>query len=210
MEEAKERIRIWNSGMLELTNLGLTELPELPAGLELLWCDNNQLRTLPDTLPAGLTKLWCSNNQLTTLPETLPAGLTELWCDNNQLLTLPCILPPALTSFYCHNNRLTTLPDTLPTGLRFLYCAYNQLTTLPKTLPDDLVKFWYTNNAFPEKDNDEKLYEYVHRVNAIAEAASQERIVQRCALVFEELAQTVWHPSRVERLMLGGVDMEDM
>jgi hypothetical protein len=34
--------------------------------------------------------------------------------------------------------------------------------------------------------------------------------VQRCALVFEELAKTVWHPQRVERLMLAGVDMEDM
>jgi len=38
---------------------------------------------------------------------------------------------------------------------------------------------------------------YVARVNAFAEAASQERIVARCALYFEELAQMVWHPSRV-------------
>jgi len=51
---------------------------------------------------------------------------------------------------------------------------------------------------------------YVARVNAFAEAASQERIVSRCALYFEELAQKVWHPSRVERQMLAGVDMEDM
>jgi hypothetical protein len=51
---------------------------------------------------------------------------------------------------------------------------------------------------------------YVARVNAFAEAASQGRIVQRCALYFEELAQTVWHPSRVERQILAGVDMEDM
>jgi hypothetical protein len=47
-------------------------------------------------------------------------------------------------------------------------------------------------------------------VNAIAEAASRERVKQRCGLIFEELAQTVWHPSRVERRMLAGVDMEDM
>jgi len=51
---------------------------------------------------------------------------------------------------------------------------------------------------------------YVVRVNANAEAASQDRIVQRCALVFEELVQKVWYPSRVERLMLAGVDMEVM
>jgi len=46
--------------------------------------------------------------------------------------------------------------------------------------------------------------------DAKAEADSKERIVARCALYFEELAQTVWHPSRVERRMLAGVDMEDM
>jgi len=27
---------------------------------------------------------------------------------------------------------------------------------------------------------------------------------------FEELAKKMWHPSRVERLMLAGVDMEEM
>jgi hypothetical protein len=47
-------------------------------------------------------------------------------------------------------------------------------------------------------------------VHAIAEKASKERIVTRCACVFEELVKNVWHPQRVERLMLAGVDMEDM
>jgi hypothetical protein len=68
----------------------------------------------------------------------------------------------------------------------------------------------YSHNAFPDLEYNESRYEHIHRVNAIAEAASKERIVQRCALVFEELAKTVWHPQRVERLMLAGVDMEDM
>jgi hypothetical protein len=91
-----------------------------------------------------------------------------------------------------------------------LYCSHNQLTTLPKTLPDGLVTFWYTKNAFPDRELDETNYEYIHRINAIAESASQDRIVARCRTIFEELAQTVWHPSRVERRMLLGVDMEDM
>jgi hypothetical protein len=78
MEEAIERVRKWTSGTLNLSNLGLTELPELPAGLTLLYCSNNQLTTLPDTLPAGLTTLYCFVNQLTTLPDTLPASLISL------------------------------------------------------------------------------------------------------------------------------------
>jgi len=86
----------------------------------------------------------------------------------------------------------------------------NQLTTLPETLPIGLTIFTCSNNNFPDIEDDESIPDYVARVNAIAETASKERITQRCALVFEELAQKVWHPSRVERLMLGGVDMEDM
>jgi hypothetical protein len=65
-------------------------------------------------------------------------------------------------------------------------------------------------NYIPRRNNQESIPEYVARVNAIAEKASKDRIVSRCALVFEELAQTVWHPSRVEKRMLAGVDMEDM
>ena len=210
MEEAKKRIRHWISGMLDLTNLGLTELPELPEGIQRVYCSANSLTTLPNTLPKSLTLLDCSHNRLTRLPDTLPAGLRDLYCDNNQLLSLPDTLPPALTSFFCNSNRLTTLPDTLPADLTTLYCSHNQLTTLPKTLPADLRQFWCANNAFPDRDNDEKLYEYIFRINTIAEAASKERIVTRCALYFEELAQKVWHPSRVERLMLAGVDMEEM
>jgi hypothetical protein len=66
------------------------------------------------------------------------------------------------------------------------------------------------NYYLPRRNNQESIPEYVARVNAIADTTSKERIMQRCALVFEELAQTVWHPSRVEKRMLAGVDMEDM
>jgi len=91
-----------------------------------------------------------------------------------------------------------------------LYCSHNWLTTLPNTLPDGLITFWYSHNAFPDRETDESVWEHIDRVNAIAETQSKERITQRCAVFFEELAKKVWHPQRVERLMLAGVDMEDM
>ena len=104
---------------------------------------------------------------------------------------------------------LTELPE-LPEGLRSLYCQGNLLTRLPDTLPAGLRAFHCYGNNLPAMEDDESIPDYVARVNAIAEAASQERIIQRCAVFFEELAQKVWHPSRVERLMLAGVDMEEM
>jgi len=85
----------------------------------------------------------------------------------------------------------------------------NRLTTLPQTLPISL-SLTCSNNNFPDIEDDESIPDYVARVNAFAEAASRERIVARCAFYFEELAQKVWHPQRVERLMLAGVDMEEM
>ena len=86
MEIAKERVRNWTSGLLDLSWLGLTDLPELPAGLTKLWCHNNLLTKLPETLPAGLQELHCYKNHLTTLPDTLPVGLRELYCYHNRLL----------------------------------------------------------------------------------------------------------------------------
>ena len=125
MEHAIERVRTWTSGPLDLTFLGLKELPELPAGL---------------------------------------------------------------THLYCHNNQLTTLPD-IPVGVQLLQCF---------------------NNHFPDMEDEETIPDYVARVNEIAEAASRDRIVARCALYFQDMMEVAWHPSRVEQWMLAGVDMEDM
>jgi hypothetical protein len=134
----------------------------------------------------------------------------ELSCFHNQLTKIPDTLPVGLMELCCYNNCLTRLPDTLPAGLINLSCSHNQLTTLPDTLPASLVSLYTRGNHLPDRPEDESIPDYLARAKAIAEAASKERIVQRCGRIFEELAQKVWHPSRVERLMLAGVDMEEM
>jgi hypothetical protein len=63
-------------------------------------------------------------------------------------------------------------------------------------------------NPLPERDDEESILDYVARMKANAEAASKERIVQRCGIIFEDLARKVWHPSRVHRLKLDGVAIE--
>ena len=65
MDIAQQRIRECietKSNKLDLSGLGLTLLPELPAGLDELYCSFNQLTSLPE-LPAGLTELYCYDNQ---------------------------------------------------------------------------------------------------------------------------------------------------
>ena len=130
MEIALERIRNCVDGEVDLSMLGLTELPPLPEGLEHLTCSFNRLTTLPK-LPQSLRSLYCAHNQLTSLP-TLPPFLEYLHCQLNQLTSLPT-LPPSLLTLVCHTNRLTSLPE-LPSILDILRCGNNQLTSLP-TLP---------------------------------------------------------------------------
>ncbi len=108
---------------LELANLMLTSLPELPAGLEKLDVSGNQLCSLP-VLPAGLEKLDVSGNQLCSLP-VLPTGLEELYVRRNLLDSLP-VLPDGLKKLDVSRNRLCSLP-VLPAGLKHLNVGGNCL-----------------------------------------------------------------------------------
>ena len=126
MEEAQRRVTRWIvngdvNAILDLSALGLTELPELPQTLTDLYCSDNQLTVLPE-LPQTLTELFCLHNELTVLPE-LPQTLTLLGCDNNELRVLP-ELPQSFTKLYCCNNQLTELPE-LPQTLISFSCKDN-------------------------------------------------------------------------------------
>jgi E3 ubiquitin-protein ligase SspH2 len=70
-----------------LSNNQLTQLPQLPPSLEVLYCHNNFLTQL-DKLPSSLTILWCNNNQIIRLGE-LPRGLRILSVYNNPMTQLP-------------------------------------------------------------------------------------------------------------------------
>ena len=133
--------------ILDISFKNIKYLPDLTKfkNLEELYCNNNQLTTLP-TLPQNLKKVFCSNNQLTTLP-TLPQKLKKVFCSNNKLTSLPT-LPQNLAELYCYNNQLTSLP-TLPPNLAELYCSNNQLTLLP-TLPPNLAELYCYNNPIYE------------------------------------------------------------
>ncbi|HHJ3912126.1 TPA: hypothetical protein ACQJTW_000442 [Escherichia coli] len=119
---------------LELANLMLTSLPELPAGLEKLDVSGNQLCSLP-VLPTGLEELYVRRNLLDSLP-VLPAGLKKLDVSRNRLCSLP-VLPAGLVMLDVSNNQLSGLP-ALPAGLVMLDVSNNQLSGLP-ALPAGLV-----------------------------------------------------------------------
>jgi Leucine-rich repeat (LRR) protein len=87
-------------------NISHNELIELPewinqcVNLQILFCNNNQLNSLPDPLAGGSAA-------------QLPNSLQELWCFNNQLKSLPAQLPNTLKILYCWNNQIKSLPISL-------------------------------------------------------------------------------------------------
>ncbi|MBO1632512.1 type III secretion system effector YopM, partial [Yersinia pseudotuberculosis] len=71
---------------LELNNLGLSSLPELPPHLESLVASCNSLTELPE-LPQSLKSLQVENNNLKALPD-LPPSLKKLHVRENDLTDL--------------------------------------------------------------------------------------------------------------------------
>ena len=61
------------NGKLYLSHMGLPELLCLSDGIELLWCENNQLTELPP-LPDGLDRLRCGGNPITYPPVDVISG----------------------------------------------------------------------------------------------------------------------------------------
>jgi len=166
---------------VELSHRELTELPPLPEHITRLWCNGNRIQRLTQ-FPSALTQLRCDDNHLTSLPP-LPPGLRILRCDKNRLTVLP-ELPASLRVLWCHENRLTTLP-VFPAGLVDLFCAGNELIAMGKDSP----------------------HQYECRLR---EHESRLRMTGRVKQYKEELMMNRWHPSRVERLLHAGLDVEDM
>ena len=95
---------------INVSNSNLEYIPSLSRfkNLEVLYCSNNRLSSLPP-LNESLKQLICYNNNLTFLPR-LNKNLIRLYCYNNKLKTLPK-LNQKLEIINCHNNQLRSLPD---------------------------------------------------------------------------------------------------
>lgn len=219
-------------GILDLADLGLTTLPPLPENLVELRVDRNHLTSLP-SLPPSLKVLICSRNRLTSLPP-LPPSLRILSCQANRITSLP-ELPSTLRVLRCTFNHLTSLPP-LPTTLRILDCVANRIQWLP-WLPDHLRVLYCNENpleALPELPRDlgylmcdmpygeqvelvDTAPEEIHRINTEMwnwmkrqEQQSKARCMARCAIYKEQIMMKVWHPTRIEKMLEMGYDVEDM
>lgn len=155
VERIKQFLNTKGATTLDLSSLGLRDLPPLPSKLKELNVSNNRLTYGLSCLPQGLLSLKVSYNGLRSLPD-LPAGLTSLDASNNQICCLgkneqyksglPS-LPQKLLLLNLSNNCLRGLPR-LPDGLTSLDLSNNELYKdgLPE-LPKRLLSFKVSHNS---------------------------------------------------------------
>jgi len=189
----------------------LKELPPLPQSLCILSAETNFIDVCP-LLPHGLRCLYLSENLLRSLPP-LPATLVTLVLSDNMIKKLPVPLPARLQILEAHNNLLTELPESIGqhcVELVEVNVSGNRLDTLPTFYPNLTILFTEGNTGLEERGLEETIPAFVERIQRLEEKARRVRIRERCRVFAEEMMMKMWHPSRVERLMLAGVDMEDM
>jgi|UniRef100_A0A6C0H1A6 Leucine-rich repeat (LRR) protein len=149
-----------NSLKLDLSNLNLEYLPNLPENLIELYCDQNQLILLPDNLPKNLCILNCSFNKLKFLPN-LPNNLEYLYCNNNNLLSLPNEFPNTIKGFDCRHNNLKFLPY----------------------INNKNIKGYIVGNELPNRIPGEGFYNYLYRYYKITEENSKNCIKDRSSIM---------------------------
>lgn len=166
-----EKVRKDNNTLLDLSGLGLTELPESIAQLtqlERLSIHDNQLTELPEFIfqLSQLKVLIAGNNQLTNLPESIGqlSQLSKLTLLGNRLAALPESIGKLtkLQMLYLENNKLAKLPETLLNlpHLSMLFLHGNDSLGLPAEV---LGAEWHSSD---KPANPREILEYYFRTRS--------------------------------------------
>ncbi|EIJ8086083.1 LapB repeat-containing protein [Listeria monocytogenes] len=125
---------------------------EYLTGLETLYLDDNQLKSIDVSNNLNLKELACSNNPLANLDVSKNLALKELTCENNELTQLDVSKNTALEYLYCPRNQLTKLDVSKNSALRYLACDVNQLTSLDVSQNPALTNLGCTKNQLTDLD----------------------------------------------------------
>ncbi|HHQ0531178.1 TPA: LapB repeat-containing protein [Listeria monocytogenes] len=121
-------------------------------GLEILYLEDNQLKSIDVSKNLNLKDLACSNNPLANLDVSKNLALEELTCENNELTQLDVSKNTALEYLYCPRNQLTKLDVSKNSALRYLACDVNQLTSLDVSQNPALTNLGCTKNQLTDLD----------------------------------------------------------
>ncbi len=115
--------------------------------VEILSCNNNQLKDLDVKDLTKVIRLDCNSNQINNLDVKALTNMIRFDCYSNQLSSLDLQGLTNLNGLYCQNNQLTSLDVQGLRNLEFLWCFENKLTTiLIKGTPLRIVPFNFRLN----------------------------------------------------------------
>ena len=119
-------------GNLDLSNMGLTELPDMSTVTILgsFTCYHNQLTNLMGAPKHVGGNFNCGRNQLTSLTGAPKQIGGNFFCHNNQLTSLTGAPKQIGGIFYCSGNKLTNLTGAPNEVGGNFDCDHNQLTSL--------------------------------------------------------------------------------
>jgi E3 ubiquitin-protein ligase SspH2 len=108
IEEYKRDLAVGKNKYFELylSDLGLEEIPEIPASVEFLNLDGNKIKTISN-LPKNLRTLYLNYNQITEI-RNLPNKIELLYLNENQIKNV-YNLPKNLKFLYMQNTKVTIL-----------------------------------------------------------------------------------------------------
>ena len=127
----------------------ITDISNLPDGLEKLICSNQYLIEL-ENLPKTLKELDCQGNFISDMDVYGLKKLFFLQVSNNQLTKLEN-LPDSLEELYCNNNKINVLNLKDLLSLRILHTSNNRAIII-ENLPPSIVDFQSENNPYIEID----------------------------------------------------------
>ena len=136
-----------NYKSLDLSHLGLKEIPQLPKqitnNLKYLFLNENDIEHIEDLSHFNdLLVLDLCNNKLTSLPQ-LPERLEELLIKNNSVGSIKLLSNnDYLKRLDCSNNLIKEIP--VIDSLEVLRCDNNEITEIPKLV--NIIKLSCSNN----------------------------------------------------------------
>jgi hypothetical protein len=153
---------------LDISNINLMYLPELPTSLKKLNCSYNELTIIDLSylihleeldcsfnylinikLPNNVIRLNCSQNKLSICDSNLNS-LHFLDCSNNEINHLILNNYYNLIELKCNDNYINQLDFYGLNKLTIIYCNNNLLHTLGN-IPDNITILECDNNPFPVK-----------------------------------------------------------
>ena len=127
---------------------GITSLQgiEYLTGLENLYCNKNNLKSLDLSNNEKLISVLCEENQLTSINVTGCTKLQQLRCYSNHLSSIDVMNCPHLNYLDCSMNAISSIDTSRNPALQNFHIIENQLTYLDVSSNTRLKELWCTSN----------------------------------------------------------------